>query len=290
MGWTLACHGGACGPQGFGRGWGDSALLPPHQGRRSPATFPFLDPFSPAVWLFMLLAYLAWLRPVPGRQVRPTCCLGGRGRGGGQEPGSPGCLSWLSRLRLEPWVPCSRPPFSLSGPVSVFPPVSLASAPWSSPDSPLLVLLSPFLFSPTVSVCVCVSLFICVSLPLQLCLPFPSDPRCLSVSFFPPAVSLHRLSPCPVVQPAPVPAGAPTSWRTSTRWATASGSPWGGFMQQARRSCPGAVHALRQRSLVRRLSARPNRGGWDFGGDPPGFWAHSYSPRQPCDGTQGRLS
>ena len=58
-GLDLACHGGAYGPQGFGRGWGGlcSHSLP-HQGRK-PGYFSFLDPFSPAGWLFMLLAYLA---------------------------------------------------------------------------------------------------------------------------------------------------------------------------------------------------------------------------------------
>lgn len=55
----LACRSGACGPRGFGRAWGGlcSHSLP-HQGRK-PGYFSFLDPFSPAVWLFMLLAYLA---------------------------------------------------------------------------------------------------------------------------------------------------------------------------------------------------------------------------------------
>ena len=55
-----SCPGGACGPRGFGRGWqgGLCSHSLSHQGRK-PGYFSFLDPFSPAVWLFMLLAYLA---------------------------------------------------------------------------------------------------------------------------------------------------------------------------------------------------------------------------------------
>lgn len=55
--------GGNGGRTPAGRGWGGSvsprgshAVSP--QGRK-PGYFSFLDPFSPAVWLFMLLAYLA---------------------------------------------------------------------------------------------------------------------------------------------------------------------------------------------------------------------------------------
>lgn len=54
-----------CGPLGVGQGLGlqlRSDWLQVHtfslQGRK-PGYFSFLDPFSPAVWLFMLLAYLA---------------------------------------------------------------------------------------------------------------------------------------------------------------------------------------------------------------------------------------
>lgn len=36
----------------------DQMVLAVFQGRK-PGYFSFLDPFSPAVWLFMLLAYLA---------------------------------------------------------------------------------------------------------------------------------------------------------------------------------------------------------------------------------------
>lgn len=55
-----SCPGGAYGPRGFGRGWqgGLCSHSLSHQGRK-PGYFSFLDPFSPAVWLFMLLAYLA---------------------------------------------------------------------------------------------------------------------------------------------------------------------------------------------------------------------------------------
>lgn len=54
-----------CGPLGVGQGLGLQLRpdwLQVHtfslQGRK-PGYFSFLDPFSPAVWLFMLLAYLA---------------------------------------------------------------------------------------------------------------------------------------------------------------------------------------------------------------------------------------
>lgn len=39
-------------------GSGSFCIVSLHQGRK-PGYFSFLDPFSPAVWLFMLLAYLA---------------------------------------------------------------------------------------------------------------------------------------------------------------------------------------------------------------------------------------
>ena len=57
LGWA----GGAHGPRGWGRGsglCGSGSHSLSHQGRK-PGYFSFLDPFSPAVWLFMLLAYLA---------------------------------------------------------------------------------------------------------------------------------------------------------------------------------------------------------------------------------------
>lgn len=43
--------------RGSGQGGSRAHSLSP-QGRK-PGYFSFLDPFSPAVWLFMLLAYLA---------------------------------------------------------------------------------------------------------------------------------------------------------------------------------------------------------------------------------------
>lgn len=47
---------GGFGVLGSTKGLGSHAVSP--QGRK-PGYFSFLDPFSPAVWLFMLLAYLA---------------------------------------------------------------------------------------------------------------------------------------------------------------------------------------------------------------------------------------
>lgn len=64
VGWTSDGPVGLVAP-GLGRDWGcrsgqhGSGSHPlSHQGRK-PGYFSFLDPFSPAVWLFMLLAYLA---------------------------------------------------------------------------------------------------------------------------------------------------------------------------------------------------------------------------------------
>lgn len=49
--------GAGAGCEAQARGGSGSHSLSP-QGRK-PGYFSFLDPFSPAVWLFMLLAYLA---------------------------------------------------------------------------------------------------------------------------------------------------------------------------------------------------------------------------------------
>uniref|UniRef100_A0A8D0U4T7 Glutamate receptor n=1 Tax=Sus scrofa TaxID=9823 RepID=A0A8D0U4T7_PIG len=91
VGWTSDGPVGLVAP-GLGRDWGcrsgqhGSGSHPlSHQGRK-PGYFSFLDPFSPAVWLFMLLAYLAvscvlflaarlspyeWYNPHPCLRARP---------------------------------------------------------------------------------------------------------------------------------------------------------------------------------------------------------------------------
>lgn len=168
---------------GLWEGLGGTLLsLPPPPGPQARLLFlpgPFL---SGRVALHASCLSGRQLRPVPGRQVSPLPAAWEGG--GGAEAGAglstavcPGCLSWLSRLRSEPWVPCSRPPFSLSGPVSVFPPCvsGFCSVVLSRPLPFSFFCPLPLLRPLSLCVCVCVSLFICVSLPLQLCLPVPSD-------------------------------------------------------------------------------------------------------------------
>lgn len=176
----LACHGGACGPQGFERGWrgGLCAHSLSHQGRK-PGYFSFLDPFSPAVWLFMLLAYLAvscvlflaarWVHYLlPGRE----------GAGRRQEPGSPR-LPFLSVLIV------SASTQSLGFPVAALPspfparslcflPVSLTLALGSSAGLSPSRSSVPFLSGP---LCLC----LCACLPVRLCLS--ASPRVSSRLF-----------------------------------------------------------------------------------------------------------
>lgn len=65
VGWTSMGHLGSRAPGKAGAGDAAEVMAPPgltpsvHPQGRKPGYFSFLDPFSPAVWLFMLLAYLA---------------------------------------------------------------------------------------------------------------------------------------------------------------------------------------------------------------------------------------
>ena len=171
------------GPRALGGAGGDSALTPSPTRAASPATFPSwtlsLRPCGSSCFLpiWPSVASCSW---PPGEPT--TCCLGGRGRGRGRSRALHGCLSWLSVLAvpaplgaLGSLQPPSLLPFRPRLCVSSLCLWLMLRGPLQA--SPLLILLSPSSFAPTVSVCVCVcvSLFICVSLPLQLCLPVPSD-------------------------------------------------------------------------------------------------------------------
>lgn len=294
MGWTLPATVGPVGPRALGGAGGDSALTPSPTRAASPATFPSwtlsLRPCGSSCFLpiWPSVASCSW---PPGEPT--TCCLGGRGRGGGRSRALHGCLSWLSRLRLEPWVPCSRPPFSLSGPVSVFPPcVSGFCSVVLSRPLPFSFFCPLSLLRP-LSLCVCVSPCSSVSLFLSSCVsPSLLITVALSPVFFLPTRCVSpQAEPLRVVQPAPVPAGAPPHPGEPVHAGQQPLVPRGGLHAAGLGDhAPGAVHALRQRSLVRGCLPAPTGVGGTFWGDPPETWAHSYSPRQPCDGTQGRAS
>lgn len=163
---------------GLWEGLGGTLLsLPPPPGPQAWLLFlpgPFL---SGRVALHASCLSGRQLRPVPGRQVSPLPAAwegGGRAEAGAGLsmavcPGCPGS-AWSLGFPAAA-LPSPFPALSLC-----FLPVSLASAPWSSPGLSPSRSSVPFLFcAHCLRVCVCVSLFICVSLPLQLCLPFPSD-------------------------------------------------------------------------------------------------------------------
>lgn len=193
------------------------------------------------------------LRPVPGRQVSP---LPAAWEGeGGEEARAGVSMPDLSVVCLDhPRPPLGaldslHPPFSLSGPVSVFP--SCGSDFCSvvlSGSLPFLLFLSPSPFACTVcfSVCVCVSLcpslslFPSVFVPPSLLITVALFP--LFLSFFSPfPVSLHRLSPYEWYNPHPCLRARPHILENQYTLGNSLWFPVGGFMQQGSEIMPRAL-------------------------------------------------
>lgn len=231
-----------------GAGGGDSALTPSPTRAASPATFPS---WTLSLRLCGSSCFLPIWPSVASCSWPPGGSTAWEG-GGGEEAGAgvssaalsvcPDCLG----LHSESWVPRSRPPFSLSGPVSVFPPCV------SDFGSGVLCRPVPFSFFcplplwPPLSLSVCVSPCPSVSLCLSTCvLPSLLITVALSLScflsFFPPPVSLHRLSPYEWYNPHPCLRARPHILENQYTLGNSLWFPVGGFMQQGSEIMPRAL-------------------------------------------------
>lgn len=247
---------------GLWEGLGGLYYSLPHQAA-SPATFSFLDLFlSGRVALHASCLSGRQLCPVPGRQVSPLPAAWEEGRGGGRSRAStavcPGCPAPLGALGLPAAAPLPfRPRLCVSSLCL------LASAPWSSPGLSFCSSV-PFLFC---------AHCLCVCLPVHLCLFLSScvSPSLLITVVLSPVFFLPTRCVSPQAEPLrsgttrTVPAGAPHPGEP-VHAGQQPLVPRGGFMQQGSEIMPpGAVHALRQRSLVRGCLPAPTVGGTFWG-------------------------